>query len=48
MQAVRDALEWSRPGDLLLLPLHTHRDEVLAFLSSLAESGWLPGEELPL
>jgi len=45
---VRDALAWSRPGDLLLLPLHTHRDEVLDLLSSLVERGWCPGEELPL
>jgi len=48
MQAVRDALEWARPDDLLLLPLHTHRDEVLDLLSSLVERGWHPGEELPL
>ncbi len=47
MQAVRDALDWARTGDLLLLPLHTHRDEVLALLSSLVERGWRPGEELP-
>ena len=47
IQAVRAALEWSQPGDLLLLPLHTHRDEVLALLNSLTERGWLPDEELP-
>ena len=47
MQAVRDALDWARTGDLLRLPLHTHRDEVLALLSSLVERGWRPGEELP-
>lgn len=48
MQAVRDALEWAGTGDLLLLPLHTHRDEVLALLGSLVERGWRTGEELPL
>ena len=45
--AVRAALEWARAGDLLLFPLHTHRDEILQLLSSLAEGHWQPGEPLP-
>jgi cyanophycin synthetase len=31
--AVREALGWARPGDLLVLLVHTQRDEVMALLS---------------
>ena len=44
--AVRKALTWSRPGDLLLLLAHADRDGVLALVGGLAERGWRPGEEL--
>jgi len=33
LEAVREALGWARPGDLLVLLVHTQRDEVLALLS---------------
>jgi UDP-N-acetylmuramyl tripeptide synthase len=45
--AVRQALEWARPGDLLLLLSHESRDEVLALLDRLAAGRWVPGEPLP-
>jgi UDP-N-acetylmuramyl tripeptide synthase len=47
LAAVRQALAWARPGDLLLLLTHESRDEVLALLATLAERGWRPGEALP-
>jgi len=33
LEAVREALSWARPGDLLVLLVHTQRDEVMALLS---------------
>ncbi|HEV2855280.1 MAG TPA: Mur ligase family protein [Thermoanaerobaculia bacterium] len=33
LEAVREALGWARPGDLLVLLVHTQRDEVLRLLS---------------
>jgi UDP-N-acetylmuramyl tripeptide synthase len=41
--AVVQALEWSRPGDLLILPLHSERETGLALLDRLRRSGWVPG-----
>ncbi|HWA14997.1 MAG TPA: Mur ligase family protein [Gemmatimonadales bacterium] len=35
--AVITALEWARPGDLLLLPVHSERDRVLALLKQRTE-----------
>ncbi|HKI02244.1 MAG TPA: Mur ligase family protein [Thermoanaerobaculia bacterium] len=32
LEAVRDALAWARPGDLLVLLVHAQRDEVLAMV----------------
>ena len=32
LDAVRQALDWARPGDLLLLLVHTHREEAMAVL----------------
>ncbi len=46
LDAVRDALAWARPGDLLGLFLHSQRDECLALLESLRTRGWKPGEGL--
>ncbi len=34
-EAAEQALAWARPGDLVLLPLHAQRDEVLALLAGL-------------
>jgi UDP-N-acetylmuramyl tripeptide synthase len=45
--AVRSALAWARPGDLLLLPTHAERGRVLALLERLIQSGWRPGTPLP-
>jgi UDP-N-acetylmuramyl tripeptide synthase len=47
LAAVREALEWARPGDLLIFPVHTHRDEVLALLAALSQGAWKPGTTLP-
>ena len=48
-QASREALEWARPGDLLVLPIHEpeRRDVVVALLDRLQASGWKAGERLP-
>lgn len=40
--AVIAALEWARAGDLLLLPLHSERDQVLALLEQKRAEGWTP------
>jgi cyanophycin synthetase len=40
--AVLDALDWARPGDLLLLPLHAERERVLGLLDRLQREGWTP------
>jgi UDP-N-acetylmuramyl tripeptide synthase len=43
LEAVSWALDWARPGDLLLLFVHDKREEVLALLEERARSGWTPG-----
>ncbi len=47
--AVRRAFAWARTGDLLVLPVHAleTRETVLAFIASLARSGWRAGDEIP-
>ncbi len=47
IEAVRSALRWGRPGDLLMLLLHAQREEVLNMLQELDAAGWRPGETLP-
>jgi UDP-N-acetylmuramyl tripeptide synthase len=47
LSAVRAALAWARPGDVLLLPTHEERNAVIALLESLAASRWSPGAALP-
>ncbi len=47
LSGVRAALEWARPGDLVLLTAHEHRTEMLALIARLETMGWLPGEALP-
>jgi cyanophycin synthetase len=47
LEGIREALAWARPGDLLILLAHTQRDEVLALLDRLRETGWRAGEPLP-
>ncbi|HUR26898.1 MAG TPA: cyanophycin synthetase, partial [Planctomycetota bacterium] len=48
MDAVRKALEWAQPGDLLLLLLHAQRKAVLERLERVRRAGWTPGKPLPL
>jgi UDP-N-acetylmuramyl tripeptide synthase len=43
IDGVRQALAWARKGDLLLLLVHTQREEVLALLDRLREGGWEAG-----
>jgi cyanophycin synthetase len=43
LEAVRQALDWARPGDLLLLTVHGQRSEVLDLLGGLQKRGWSPG-----
>jgi len=45
--AVLEALEWARPGDLLLLPLHAERERVLGLLDRLQREGWTPERPVP-
>ncbi|MDZ4864583.1 MAG: cyanophycin synthetase [Gemmatimonadota bacterium] len=46
-EAVRAALAWARPDDLLLLPTHAERGRVLGLLDELERRGWGPGEPIP-
>lgn len=47
LAAVRDALTWARPGDLLLLTVHQDRPLVLALVERLRAAGWRAGEAVP-
>lgn len=44
MEAVRQALAWARPGDLLVLLVHAQREAVLELLGRLREAGWATGQ----
>jgi cyanophycin synthetase len=44
--AVREALGWARPGDLLVLTLHQDRRQVEAMLETLRRGGWRAGVPL--
>ena len=48
-QAAHAALEWAKPGDLLVLPVHepARRDVVVALLDALRDRGWHAGQALP-
>lgn len=46
LAAVRHALAWAEPGDLLLLLVHENRERVLAGITQLADAGWRPGTPL--
>jgi UDP-N-acetylmuramyl tripeptide synthase len=48
-QAVRMALAWSQPGDVLVLPLHSRdgRAQALALFERLRREGWRAGQPLP-
>ncbi len=47
LDAVRAALLWAQPGDLLVLPTHVQKDEVEALLDALSGGGWQAGSPLP-
>jgi cyanophycin synthetase len=48
MPAVREALGWARPGDLLVLTLHQDRRRVQELFEALRSRGWRAGKPLPL
>lgn len=47
LAAVREALGWARPGDLLVLALHQDRDGVVAMLERVRAAGWSAGDPVP-
>ena len=47
VDAVRAALTWAEPGDLLVLGIHQDRRAVMAFLDSVRGGGWAAGKPLP-
>jgi UDP-N-acetylmuramyl tripeptide synthase len=47
ISGVRRALEWARPGDLLVLAVHQDRTAVLDLLDRLTAAEWRAGDPLP-
>jgi hypothetical protein len=49
ISAVRQALAWARPGDALLLAVHTRegRAAALELIERLRVQGWIAGRPLP-
>ncbi len=47
VDAVRAALTWAEPGDLLVLGIHQDRRAVMTFLDSVRAAGWTAGRPLP-
>jgi hypothetical protein len=47
IDAVRTALEWARPGDLLVLAVHEDRRAVLDLFDQLTLTAWQAGDPLP-
>ena len=45
--ALRGALGWARPGDLLLVPIHVDQQAALRLLERLRLDGWVPEQPLP-
>ena len=45
--ALREALGWARPGDLLLLTIHVDQQAALGLLERMRGEGWEPGRPLP-
>jgi cyanophycin synthetase len=45
--ALHQALEWARPGDLLLLTVHADQQAALGLLERIRRDGWEPGRPLP-
>jgi cyanophycin synthetase len=50
VDAVREALKWTREGDVLVLPVHGYaaRDAIVAMLDRLQADSWQPGMPLPV
>ncbi len=48
MDGVRAALEWARPGDLVLLTAHERRADMLEMMAHLEATGWQPGDPVPV
>ena len=48
LSAARTALEWARPGDLLVLAVHEDRRGVYELLDQLHAADWRAGEPLPV
>jgi UDP-N-acetylmuramyl tripeptide synthase len=47
LAAVRRALGWARPGDLLVMALHQDWAQVMALLEDLRAKGWRAGDPVP-
>ncbi|HEU5305129.1 MAG TPA: Mur ligase family protein [Gemmatimonadales bacterium] len=47
VEGVRLALQWARPGDLLVLAVHQDRPAVMALLDRLHRAGWEAGTPFP-
>jgi UDP-N-acetylmuramyl tripeptide synthase len=47
VDGVLKALDWARPGDLLVLTIHQDRGAVLGLLNEVAASRWRAGEPVP-
>jgi len=47
LMAVRDALAWARPGDVLLLAVHQDRPSVLELLDRMRRAAWRAGDPVP-
>jgi UDP-N-acetylmuramyl tripeptide synthase len=47
LPSVRRALEWARPGDLLVLAVHEDRRAVIDLFDQLSATEWQAGEPLP-
>jgi hypothetical protein len=47
IEAVRTALAWSKPGDLLLLLCHAERERTIELLQRMRDAGWKPGQPVP-
>jgi cyanophycin synthetase len=46
LEAVHQAFDWAKPGDLLVLLLHAERDTVLELLETLKTRNWRPGQAI--
>jgi UDP-N-acetylmuramyl tripeptide synthase len=45
--ALRGALRWARPGDLLLMTIHVDQQAALGLLDRIRRDGWIPEQPLP-